>query len=142
MKNIFGSYVGGRGALGLLVVRLVFGLGLVLHGLPKVGTPFNWMGPHAPVPGFLQALSVLAEVGGGAALIVGLLTPLAALGVIINFLVAVFMVHVKSGHPFIGEHGKPSYESAAGYLAVGLLALLTGPGALSLDALIFGKKSR
>lgn len=139
MKSLFGSYVGGRGALGLLVVRLVFGLGLVLHGLPMINHPFNWM-HGSPIPGFLQALSVLALVGGGAGLMVGLLTPIAALGIVINFLVAVFMVHIKNGDPFIGKGH--SYESAAGYLAVGLLALLIGPGRLSLDALIFGKGRR
>lgn len=137
MNKLFGSYVGGRGALGLLVVRLVFGLGLVLHGLPKLAAPFNW-NPHSSIPGVLQAFSVLAEVGGGLALMVGLLTPIAALGIVINFLVAVFMVHIKHGDPFVGKG--PSYESAAGYLAVGLLALFTGPGAVSLDALIFGQK--
>ena len=98
------------------------------------------MGPHAPVPGFLQGLSVLAEFGGGLALFFGFLMPLAALGIAINMLVAIFMVHLKSGHPFVDPKGGHSYESAAGYLAVALLMLLTGPGALSLDSVVFGKK--
>jgi len=140
MNKLFGTYVAGRGALGLLIVRLVFGLGLVLHGLPKVDHLTSWM-PHSPIPGVLQAISVLAEVGGGLALMVGLLTPIAALGIIINFVVAVYFVHFKMGAPFISMKG-PSYESAAGYLAVGLLALFTGPGSLSLDALIFGRRFR
>ena len=36
------------------------------------GGPFGWMGPEAPVPGFLQGMAVLAEFGGGLALILGI----------------------------------------------------------------------
>jgi putative oxidoreductase len=46
-----------------------------------------------------------------------------------------FMVHIRHGDPFVGS--PRSFEPAAGYLAVALLMLLTGPGCLSLDALIF-----
>ena len=144
MDKIFGNFVAGRGAVGLLIVRFVFGLGLILHGLPKLQRPggaFGWMGPDAPVPGILQALAVLSEVGGGLALILGLLTPLAALGVICTMAYAVIKVHMAAGDPFVSSGGR-SYESAAGYLAVGLLMLLTGPGALSLDALLFGRGQR
>ncbi len=141
MDWIFGNFVRGRGAAGLLVVRLVFGLGIMLHGWQKVqsdGGPFGWMNamPGAHVPAFLQGLAALAEFGGGLGMIVGLLTPLAALGLICNMLVALFMVHLANGHPFVGAHGGPSFEPAADYLAVALLLLLTGPGAWSLDALL------
>ncbi len=136
MDWIFGNYVRGRGAAGLLVVRLVFGLGIMLHGWQKIqsdGGPFGWMGPQAPVPGFLQGLATLAEFGGGLGIILGLLTPLVALGLICNMLVALFMVHIPKGDPFVG---KSSFEPAADYLAVALMLLLTGPGAWSLDALL------
>ncbi len=135
MDWIFGNFVRGRGAAGLLIVRLVFGLGIMLHGWQKIqsdGGPFGWMGPKAPVPGFLQGLSTLAEFGGGLGIILGLLTPLVALGLTCNMLVALFMVHVPKGDVFVG---KASFEPAADYLAVALLLLLTGPGAWSLDAL-------
>jgi len=137
MNWIFGSFVRGRGAAGLLIVRLVFGLGIMLHGWQKIqslGGPFGWMGAQAPVPGFLQGLATLAEFGGGLGIILGLLTPLVALGLICNMLVALFMVHVPKGDPFVGAHGGPSFEPAAHYLAVALLLLLTGPGTWSLDA--------
>jgi putative oxidoreductase len=94
------------------------------------------------VPEFLQGLSTLAEFGGGLALIVGLLTPLATLGIAINMLVAIVMVHLKAGDPFIGAPGKPSFEAAGLYLGVALGLLAAGPGAFSLDAMVFGKKTR
>ena len=100
MDWIFGNFVRGRGAAGLLIVRLVFGLGIMLHGLQKIqsdGGPLGWMGPQAPVPGFLQGLSTVAEFSGGLGIILGLLTPLVALGLTCNMLVALFMVHVPKG---------------------------------------------
>jgi putative oxidoreductase len=141
MDRIFGNFVRGRGAAGLLIVRLVFGLGIMLHGWQKIqsdGGPMGWMGPQSPVPGFLQGLSTVAEFSGGLGIVVGLLTPLAALGLTCNMLVALCMVHLPQHHLFVGGHGQPSFESAADYLAVALLLLLTGPGAWSLDALWVG----
>ena len=137
MKKVFGRFIDGRGAIGLLVVRFVFGLGLMLHGLPKTKSPFSWMGADATVPGILQFLAVFSEVGGGLALIIGLLTPIAAFGIVCTMLFAIFSVHLANGDPFVGKGG--SYESAAGYFAAALLILLAGPGKLSLDALLFGR---
>lgn len=139
IDRVFGSFVGGRAAWGLLVVRVVFGLGIAQHGWGKIQHPFTWMGQDAAVPVFLQALAALSEFGGGVALILGLLTPLALLGLAITMIVAITTVHLKAGHPFVARGGGPSYELAALYLAVSLLALIAGPGKLSLDAKLFGR---
>ena len=60
---------------------------MTMHGWSKIQNPFGWM-QGAPVPGFLQALAALSEFGGGLALIVGLLTPFACLGIMSTMFVA------------------------------------------------------
>lgn len=141
MRLFFVDYVGGRGALGLLIVRLIFGAGIMLHGWGKIQRPFSWMGPDAPVPGILQFLAALSEFGGGLALILGLLTPLAMFGLACTMLYAIFIVHVPRGDAFVAQGpGQGSYEVAAAYLAITLLMMLTGPGVYSLDAKLFGRK--
>ncbi|MBY0360188.1 MAG: DoxX family protein [Candidatus Obscuribacterales bacterium] len=137
MNRLNGPFIDGAGAFGLLVIRLVCGLGLMLHGWPKIQEPFAWMGTHATVPGFFQALSALAEFGGGLALILGLLTPLACLGILANMAVAMVLVHLPKGDPFVGQPGGPSYELALIYFAVACQLLFTGPGTLSLDFKLF-----
>ncbi|MBA3355512.1 MAG: DoxX family protein [Pyrinomonadaceae bacterium] len=144
MSYLFGHFLRGRGSVGFDCATR-FRVGMVLHGSQKIGAPLTWMnafaGENAP-PGFLQALAAVAEFFGGLGLILGLLTPVAALGVACVMVVAIGMAHLPSGHPFINAPGQPSYESAAAYLAVALLLIVTGPGALSLDWLLFGRRAR
>ena len=143
MRHLFYCDTVGRvGSVGLLLLRLVMGAAFLFHGWPKIQNPLGWMGPEAPVPGILQALAALAEFGGGMALIVGLLTRLASLGIATNMVVALAMVHLPHGDPFVGKPGGPSYELAAVYLACAILFLLLGPGRFSLDALLFGRPPR
>ena len=139
MRRFFPPFVGGPGAVGLLVLRLVAGAAMMLHGWPKIQHATAWMGPKAPVPGALQALAAVAEFGGGLCWILGLLTPLASILIVGTMAVAAGMVHVAQGHPFVATKGGPSYEPALGYLAIALALLLVGPGRLSLDALLFGR---
>lgn len=143
MKGLFyRETVGAAASVGLLAVRLVVGLAFILHGWPKLtgeAGPFGWMGEGAPFPGPVQGLAVLSEVGGGLAWMLGLLTPLASLGLLITMAVAT-LTHASKGDPFVGMGG-PSFEPALVYLTIALLLLLAGPGRFSLDRLIFGRRS-
>lgn len=139
MKKLFGDFVGGRAGVGLLILRLVAGTALMIHGLPKAKKPFGWMGPDGP-PGFLQALAALAEFGGGLALILGLLTPLACLGILCTMGFAILVAH--KGDPWIKPGAPKTFELASLYLLIAITLITTGPGAWSLDAKIFGSRRR
>jgi len=141
MAWIFPPVVGGRGAIGLLALRIVVGLAFLHHGWGKIQTPFSWMPPEAPVPGFMQALAAVSEFfGGGLGFLFGFLTPLSCLGVLCTMSVAL-QFHIGRGDPFVGTGG-PAYELAAVYWTVALMLLLIGPGRFSLDAAIFGRERR
>lgn len=122
----------------LLLTRIVTGIAFILHGWGKIQNPMNWMGPDSPVPGFLQFLGAFAEFGGGIALIVGFLTRLAALGLGITMVVAVYLHAFIMGDPFVkmGPDGG-SFEPAAIYFLISLLFVVAGPGRYSLDKKIF-----
>lgn len=143
MRRIFSpSDVGRPGSLGLLLMRIVLGIGLAMHGYHKMGNAFNWMGADAWAPGFLQAISVFAEFGGGIAILLGLLTPLAALGVVIDMLVAIFSYHIPHGDLLVAPQGSGigSYDLAALYGAAAFSLMMLGPGLFSLDAIFFKRK--
>jgi putative oxidoreductase len=132
--------VGGCGSVGLLVLRLVVGAAFLFHGWPKIQNATTWMNkmPDAPPP-YLQAAAAVAEFGGGISLILGFLTPLFALLLACTMATAAFMVHIPKGDPFVSQGG-PSWELAAVYFGVSVMFLLVGPGQLSMDWCLFGRR--
>lgn len=128
------------GSVALLLLRAVAGLAFMMHGWSKIQNPFGWMGPEAPVPGFLQGLAALSEFGGGLAWILGLLTPLASLGILCTMAVAFSFHAFQRGDPFVSMTGGPSFELALIYFCIALVLLAVGPGRLSLDRLLFGRR--
>jgi putative oxidoreductase len=129
-----------RLSVGLLIVRVAAGLAFLFHGYGKIQSPFGWMGPNAGTPGVLQAMAALSEFGGGFCWILGLLTPLASLGLLCTMSVAVWTHAKVLGDPFVASGPGGSYELATIYLCIAVLLLLAGPGALSLDRAFFGQK--
>jgi len=138
MNWIFPRFIGGLGAVALLLVRVLVGVAFILHGLPKFNAPFGWLGENSAIPGLLQFMAVITEVGGGALLILGALTPLVALS-LAGVMAVATLFHMSNGDPFIAP-GKPSYELALVYLTINLLFLFIGPGKLSLDYVTFGRR--
>ncbi len=137
MHKLFPTFLGQPAASALLLMRAIAGLGLMLHGYGKIQHPFSWMGSDAFAPPLLQGLAALAEFGGGFALIIGLLTPLACLGIICVMLTAIFAVHIPHGDQFVAKGS--SYELPALYFVIASCLLCTGPGTISLDAVLFRK---
>ena len=143
-SRIYSHFVGGPQAIALLFLRLVMGVAFLFHGWPKIQNPLSWMNAMggSSIPGFLQAIAAYTEFLGGIALILGLLTPLAAFGLLCQMLAALFLVHFPAGHPFVAAQPEaPSYESALLYLMMSVLLLTFGPGQVSLDALVFGRRA-
>lgn len=122
----------------LLLLRVVAGFAFVVHGYGKIQDPFGWLGPEAFAPGVFQALAALSEFGGGLVWILGLLTPLASLGLACTMGVAVYYHLVVRGDPFVATSLAPAAESAAVYFCVATVLLALGPGRYSLDALLAG----
>lgn len=124
----------------LLVLRLIAGAAFVMHGSVKIVNPLGWMGPEATIPGFFQLLAAISEFGGGIAWILGLLTPLAALGIGCTMTVAVYTHLVVRGDPFVNLAGGAGYELALVFWGITLVLLIAGPGKFSVDRAMFGQR--
>jgi putative oxidoreductase len=142
--------VGGAGSLGLLVLRLAAGAAFILHGSAKIHddtgwhfeTVTTWMNkmPNPPPP-YLQAAAIVAELGGGMAWVLGFLTPLFSFMIACTMATAFAMVHYPHGDAFVStKPGDPSFELTAVYFATAVCLLLCGPGQLSLDHCLFGRR--
>lgn len=106
MRKLFAvTDISTSGDVALLLIRLVTGAGMMLHGWAKIQNPFSWMGPDAFAPGVFQALAAVSEFGGGLAWVLGLLTPLASLGMACTMVVAVYMHAIMRGDPFVASGG-------------------------------------
>ena len=128
--------------IGLTVLRLVVGAIFIAHGGQKlfvfgidgVAGAFGQMG--VPMAGFVGPFVALVELFGGMALIVGLLTRLASLGLASTMVVAILLVHLKAG--FFNPNG---IEFPLSLLASSIFLAVAGAGAWSADAIIGGRRS-
>lgn len=140
----------GLAGAGLLLLRLFTGVAFLRHGWPKLRHLRTWA-TALKTPAWLCFLSAASMVGGGIALVLGLLTPLAALPILVSMLYAL-VLEIRSGFPFIapdpfqipagdyagpmGVGEPPSWEKAAMYAVMALVLISCGGGALSLDNLL------
>jgi putative oxidoreductase len=118
----------------LLLLRVFVGIAFVLHGWGKVRDVGGFSAANG-VSVFLGAAAAYVQFIGGLLLVVGLLTPLAALGICGTMMVATVML-IRAGESFINPGGH-SWESAALYAVLMLCLMMLGAGRYSLDAMLF-----
>jgi putative oxidoreductase len=130
-----------------LPLRAIVGYGFMEHGYAKLARgPEHFAAIlHAlgmPFPAFLSWATILTELLGGAAVLLGLFVTLASAPMIIVLLVAIVTVHLPNGFSSItlrsvdaaGAHfGPPGYETDLLYIAALAALVLGGSGPLSLD---------
>jgi putative oxidoreductase len=125
--------------LGPLVARLTLGVLFVstgwgkVHDLEKVTHFFMELG--IPAPGLNAHVVSFVELIGGALLVVGFASRLAALPLIVSMAVAILTAQREQLHGLPDLFGLVEWT----YLALLLWVALAGPGKVSLDHLFFGR---
>lgn len=124
--------------LALLVLRCAIGSVMLAHGIRhifgggKIAGTGRWFESLGMKPGIVHAwVASLAEIGGGALLVLGLVTPLAASAVIGTMFVAFITNHRGNGY-FIFRPGE-GWEYVITLVLVGFAVAVIGAGEWSLD---------
>ncbi|HTS34250.1 MAG TPA: DoxX family protein [Candidatus Solibacter sp.] len=122
--------------LALLIMRLVLGIIMVVHGSHKV---FGGLHHHAQtvaglgLPAWLGYVSSFTEFLGGLLVLAGLFTRAAAFAICIDLLVAIWKVHWHNG--LTGDHG---YEFPMAVATLAFVLIFFGAGPIAMDHVLRG----
>jgi putative oxidoreductase len=135
----------------LTIVRLVLGIVFFAHGAQKM---LGWFGGYGfagtmgfftqqmHIPAVFAFLAICAEFFGGLGLLVGLLSRIAAFGILCNMIVAVLTVHIHNGlfMNWTGQQKGEGFEYHLLAMALLLVVLVKGAGAFSIDHALSSKQ--
>jgi putative oxidoreductase len=130
--------------IAILIGRVFIGLCFVMHGLGKLGVVGH--GNMAGFIGWLKSLGVpmaevqarlamFSEIAGGSMIALGLLTRVGCLLCFSTMLVAAAIGHKGGG--YLITNTPPGNEYTVNLAAITIVLMLLGPGAYSLDVILF-----
>jgi putative oxidoreductase len=135
----------------MTLLHLILGVVFFAHGAQKM---LGWWGgngfsgtmgyfTHSGIPAPLAFLAIAAEFFGGMGLVVGLLSRVAAFGIVVNMVVAVLTVHLPNGlfMNWSGAQKGEGFEYHLLAIALGIAIMVKGGGAVSMDRALSGTKS-
>jgi putative oxidoreductase len=121
----------------LLLARVAVGVIFIAHGWQKLfsmgigGTTKFFESIGAPLPAVTAPAVAVLELAGGAALVLGLLLPVAGTLLALDMIGAIVLVHGANGL-FVDKGG---YEFVLALAAASLAIAFTGGGLLAADSL-------
>src|SRR5262244_4133897 len=136
-------------------LRLIVGYGFMEHGFAKLARgreafPAILQALGVPAPHVMGWLTILVEIGGGVAVLLGALVPLASLPMAAVLLVAMITVHLPYGFSAIKlqavtaagvQFGPPGFETNLLYLACLATLVLGGSGPLAIEGLLAKRRA-
>ncbi|KXK60361.1 hypothetical protein AWW66_19240 [Micromonospora rosaria] len=128
--------------IAMLLARIGVGVVFVAHGWQKLitngvdGTAGFFEQVGVPLPTLAAWFATAVELLGGAALILGLVVPVAGVLLLLNMIGAFVFVHAGNGL-FVDQGG---YELVLTLGAASLLLAAVGAGRFSLDHLLVGRR--
>lgn len=127
----------------LTILRLAAGIMIFPHGLQKTFGWFGGAGFSAQMAGFEQMhipaifafLAIMAEFLGGIGLILGALTRIAALGLAVDMMAGVYLMHWHNGFfmNWSGQQKGEGFEFHILVVAMAIVLMARGGGAASVD---------
>jgi putative oxidoreductase len=117
--------------LALLLLRLVLGIVMLVHGVPKLlhfgGVAQGFAGMGIPAPTLAAAFATIVEVGGGLLMLLGIATDVVGLLFAIDMVGAIMFFHLAKGF----SAGSGGWEFPLVLIAMALALALAGPGRYS-----------